>query len=62
MHSRLGARRYQRRDFETFSLFDSSVRGWLFDRENMSINHLVDSGQHGLAKQLKSTEYNIFSK
>ncbi len=50
---RLGTNLINDSNFETFNLFDSPERGWLFDRENTSINDFGASGQHSLAIKLK---------
>jgi len=50
---RLGTNLINDSNFETFKLFDSPERGWLFDRENTSINDFGASGQHSLAVKLK---------
>jgi len=57
---RLGINLINDSNFETFNLFDSPERGWLFDRESTSINDFGASGEHSLAIQLKSTQDNIF--
>jgi poly-gamma-glutamate capsule biosynthesis protein CapA/YwtB (metallophosphatase superfamily) len=57
---RLGTNLINDSNFETFNLFDSPERGWLFDRESTSINDFGASGQHSLAIQLKPTQDNIF--
>ncbi len=57
---RLGINLINDSNFETFNLFDSPERGWLFNRESTSINNFGASGEHSLAIQLKSTQDNIF--
>jgi len=57
---RLGTNLINDSNFETFNLFDSPERGWLFDRENTSINDFGASGQHSLAIQLQANQSSIF--
>ncbi|MBA6352475.1 MULTISPECIES: CapA family protein [unclassified Colwellia] len=57
---RLGTNLINGSDFETFMLFDSPERGWLFDRESTSINDFGASGQHSLSIQLKPLQSNTF--
>jgi len=57
---RLGTNLINDSNFETFNLFDSPERGWLFDRESTSINDFGASGQHSLAIQLKPSQSNTF--
>jgi len=57
---RLGINLINDSNFETFKLFDSPERGWLFDRENTSINDFGASGEHSLAIELKPAQDNIF--
>ena len=57
---RLGINLINGSDFETFKLFDSPERGWLFDRKSTSINDFGASGQHSLAIQLKPSQTNTF--
>jgi len=57
---RLGTNLINGSNFESFNLFDSPERGWLFDRESTSINDFGASGQHSLAIQLKPSQSNVF--
>ena len=57
---RLGINLINDSNFETFNLFDSPERGWLFDRASTSINDFGASGEHSLAIQVKPTQDNIF--
>ncbi|NQZ23768.1 MAG: CapA family protein [Colwellia sp.] len=57
---RLGINLINDSNFETFNLFDSPERGWLFDRASTSINDFGASGKHSLAIQVKPTEDNVF--
>jgi len=57
---RLGLNLINDSNFETFNLFDSPERGWLFNRESTSINNFGASGEHSLAIQLNPTQDNIF--
>lgn len=57
---RLGTNLINDSNFETFNLFDSPERGWLFDRESTSINNFGASGLHSLAIQLKPSQSNVF--
>jgi len=57
---RLGTNLINGSNFETFNLFDSPERGWLFDRDNTSINDFGASGQHSLAIQLQPNHSSTF--
>ena len=46
---RLGTNLINGSDFESFALFDSPERGWLFDRSATTLNNFGASGSHSLA-------------
>ena len=46
---RLGTNLINGSDFESFALFDSPERGWLFDRSATTLNNFGASGNHSLA-------------
>lgn len=57
---RLGTNLINGSDFESFALFDSPERGWLFDRAATSLNNFGASGQHSLAVKLTNSETSTF--
>lgn len=49
---RLGTNLINGSDFESFALFNSPERGWLFDRSTTTLNDFGASGQHSLGINL----------
>lgn len=57
---RLGTNLINGSDFESFALFNSPERGWLFDRSATSLNNFGASGKRSLSIELKSTQASVF--
>ncbi len=57
---RLGTNLINGSDFESFALFDSPERGWLFDRSATSLNNFGASGSHSLAITVEASSPSIF--
>jgi len=57
---RLGTNLVNGSDFESFALFDSPERGWLFDRALMSLNNYGASGDRSLGLTLSKAQSTIF--
>ncbi len=57
---RLGTNLINGSDFESFALFDSPERGWLFDRQATSLNNFGASGSRSLKVKLKPKSITTF--
>ncbi len=57
---RLGTNLINGSDFESFALFNSPERGWLFDRAATSLNDFGASGRHSLAVKLTADTASTF--
>ena len=57
---RVGTNLINGSDFESFALFDSPERGWLFDRNATTINNFGASGTHSLAITVEPEKSSIF--
>lgn len=57
---RLGTNLINGSDFESFALFDSPERGWLFDRQATYVNNFGASGNHSLGVKLEKNTINYF--
>ncbi|WDE02940.1 CapA family protein [Thalassomonas viridans] len=57
---RLGTNLINGSDFESFDTFSSPERGWLFEREHMSVNDFGASGNKSLSLELSGSRPSFF--
>lgn len=57
---RLGTNLINGSDFESFSLFTSQERGWVFERTATTMNNFGASGQRSLALQIEENSPSLF--
>ena len=57
---RLGVNLINGSDFESFALFNSPERGWLFDRKQTTLNSFGASGNHSIKIKLMPNSTNMF--
>ncbi|GAA6205596.1 CapA family protein [Thalassotalea sp. SU-HH00458] len=57
---RLGTNLINGSDFESFALFDSPERGWLFDHSATTLNNFGASGSHSLAIKIEPKSQSNF--